>query len=64
MELKELIKPYVTLTDSPLVETFVETAQVDEDGNKLFKKVTRPVDYDLSLENITKETIIEMFTEI
>ena len=64
MELKELIKPYVTLTDSPLVETLVETDQVDEDGNKLFKKVTRPVDYDLSLENISKETIIEMFTEI
>ena len=64
MELKELIKPYVTLTDSPLVETLVETDQVDEDGNKLFKKVTRPVDYDLSLENISKETIIEMFTEV
>lgn len=42
-------------------ETFEE---VVVDGDILYKKVSKPVDYDLSLETITKESIIKLFSEV
>ena len=38
--------------------------EVVVDGDILYKKVSKPVDYDLSLETITKESIIKLFSEV
>lgn len=61
MTLNELIeKCGGIITDTNQKETLEE---VIIDGETLYKKVTTKVDYDLSLENITKESIIKIFEE-
>ena len=52
----------VTFTDSPYKEEMVPMeVQLDEFTTEtLYKKVTTKVDYNLSLETITKDTLIEM----
>lgn len=49
------------------IERQRETETLEEvivDGDILYKKILKPVDYDLSLENLTKESIIKIFSEV
>lgn len=61
MTLNELIENCGgIITDTNQKETLEE---VIVDGETLYKKVITKADYDLSLENITKESIIKIFEE-
>lgn len=62
-----LIDAECELSLNPTVEKLEEVVVKDKDTNKeevLFRKVNKPVDYDLSLEKISKDTIINILTEI
>lgn len=64
LQLKPILKEAgVEFLDTPYKEEIVETDQVDEDGNKLYKKVTIKPDYNFSLEAIDKETLIKLLME-
>lgn len=52
----------VKIVMQPFTEKLIEVG-IDEQGDTLYKKETKPVDYDLSVDKITKETIIAMLTE-
>lgn len=62
--LREVLTDCAVIVDKPAIEELVATDQIDEDGNILYKKVTKPVDYDLSLQNIAKDSLIEMFNDL
>ena len=66
LKLRDVLKDAgAILTDKEIVEKEVETQVVDEEG-KIISEETRieeyQVDYNLSLENITKETIIDLLS--
>lgn len=63
LKLKDLIiECNGKISDKPQTEELKECGK-DDEGNILYKKITVPVDYDFSLENIHKDTIIKLFTE-
>lgn len=62
--LRELLTDCAVIVDKPVIEELVATDQTDEDGNILYKKVNKPVDYDLSLQNIAKDSLIEIFNDV
>lgn len=66
LKLRDVLKDAgAILTDKEIIEKEVETQVVDEEG-KIISEETRieeyQVDYNLSLENITKETIIDLLS--
>lgn len=50
------------LTDAPYTDVMEEVKTIDEDGKEevSYKKKQVPVDFDLSLDSITKDTLIKM----
>ena len=56
----------VQFVDTPTVEKMEEVQVTTEDGKleTLYRKVITQCDYNLSLENIDKTTLIDLFTEV
>lgn len=62
MKLNELIeKCGGKLQDKPEIEELEEVKT--EDGEILYRKITKKADYDLSVNTISKDSLIELFTE-
>lgn len=53
------------LSDKPIISDLEEVKILNDKGEEeiLYKKVEKKVDFDLSLQNITKDTILSMFME-
>lgn len=63
MKMKDLIsKCGGTLLDSPMTEELEEVKT--ENGEVLYRKVTKKADYDLSVDTLSKDSLIELFTEV
>lgn len=63
MKMKDLIsKCGGTLLDSPMAEELEEVKT--ENGEVLYRKVTKKADYDLSVDTLSKDSLIELFTEV
>lgn len=52
----------IKISTKPTIENLVESGK-DKEGNILYKKEYKPVDYDLSLETLQKDSLIKMFIE-
>ena len=63
MKMKDLIsKCGGTLLDSPMTEELEEVKT--ENGEVIYRKVTKKADYDLSVDTLSKDSLIELFTEV
>lgn len=63
MKMKDLIsKCGGTLLDSPMTEELEEVKT--ENGEVLYRKVIKKADYDLSVDTLSKDSLIELFTEV
>ena len=62
LTLNDLLKQCgVEFTEKPYIEL---TQEVDVNGEILYKKIKKPVDIDLSVDTLTKDSIIKIFEEV